>query len=485
VRGVARVRRPTEWLLVLAGMIAAAPVAGPGLLEAQTPHAEKKPRDEPGGDTLTISEAVRLAARRNPELQGARARLSGEEAGRWADWGAFLPDVIGRADFDRTNATRITFQGEDGTFQAAPEPFTFTRKSASQQLALEWTLLEGGRRILDVKEGEARVEAAEHRFSLNEREVVARVRRGYLDALEQERLLEVARRQLAARLEELEVTEERVEAGVGTRTDLLGARIEVGRAELAQLEARELQERRRRDLERELGLEDPGVLSERPLEGAPRLPDPDALDVGRLVERAVTGDPGLRALQADQKAASAVATSEWTRYLPEVRARYARSRSESGDASASFFRFDPTDSFGTLGMTISWNIFQGFDRRERTGRARAELNEIRAERRDRALELTKRVESLQVELRSRRDRLEVLERNMELARERLDLARESYREGIRTFDELQVFIDEERAAEEAFLRERFETLRRWVDLEEIVGPLNGNLSSSGASASEG
>lgn len=436
-----------------------------------------------GADTLTLDAALQVALGKNPDLSAARARLSGEMAGRWADWGAFLPDVTGRADFDRTNATRLTFEGEDGTSREAPEPISFTRKSATRQLSLEWTLLEGGRRILDLKEGAARADAARHRVSVNERQVVGRVKRTYFEALKQQKLVDVARRQLEARREELEVTRERVDAGVGTRTDLLGAQGEVGQAKLALLDARDLASRERRSLREEMGVhgrgDRRGDYSFQGLRDVEMLPDVGKLRFERLVEQALSTDPEIRALDADARAASAASSSAWTRYLPEVRASYARIRSESGGPEAPFFDFDPNDSFGSLGLTISWNLFEGFDRRERTGRARAELSEARAERRKRTLEIERQIGNLLSELRRRSERLDVLERNFELARERLELARESYETGIRTFDELQVFIDEDRAAEEALSTERYEYLKLWADLEELVGPLS-DLTSAAA-----
>ncbi|MDP2496454.1 MAG: TolC family protein [Candidatus Palauibacterales bacterium] len=484
----------TDARIALPGVLAAVllgTLLTPGPAAAQDGEAEASAATTPGrsvvalgaaggrpGDTLSLDRALRLALRNSPELSAARARLSGEQAGRWADWGAFLPEVTASADFDRTSATRVTFQGEDGRYREAPEPLSFTRKSATQQLRFDWTLLEGGRRILDFREGEARVDAARHRLTVNERSVVGRVKRAYFDALEQQRLLDVARRQLEARREELEITRRRVEAGVATRTDSLGARGEVGRARLAVLDARDLAERERRNLRRVMGLRRNGEHDFGSLRGMGRLPDAGALDRERLVRKAVTTDPEIRALEADARAASAASTAAWTRYVPEVRASYAHVRSENGAAEARFLNLDPSDTFGQLGVTVSWNLFQGFDRRERTGRARAELDEARAERTKRRLEIEKRIGDLLSELRRRADRLEVLEQNFELARERLDLARESYEAGIRTFDDLQVFIDEDREAEEQLTRERYLYLGLWADLEELVGPLSELASAS-------
>lgn len=449
--------------------LAARPLAG----QAAESAAAATAAPAAAADTLTLEAALDAALARNPDVQAARARRSSAAAGRLADWGAFLPDATASARFQRTDGTRLTFEGEDGTPRATPEPISFTSKSATQQLRLDWTLLDSGRGLLDLKEGAARVEAATHRISSRQREVAARVKRAYFEALKQQRLLRVARRQLEARRQDLEVTRERVEAGVGTRTDLLGARVEVGNAELAVLDAEDLLRQELRTLRSEMGTAGAAGDGAESLRDVETLPDAGRLDREALVAGALASDPEVRALEADASAASTAATRGWTRYLPEVTASYTRTLSEDGGADASFLNLSPSDHFDGLGLTVSWNLLDGFGRQEEIARADAELGETRAEKRRRVIELEREIGNLMSEIRRRDERLEVLERNAELASERLELARISYEEGLRTFDQLQDFIDEERRAEEQLARERYEYLKRWADLEEAAGPLGG------------
>lgn len=449
-------------LPALAALLAL-PLAAPGAAPATAQEA--------AGDSLTLERALETALDRNPEVEAARARRASATAGRMADWGALLPDATAAAQFNRTDGTRLTFEGEDGTPRESPEPISFTTKSAAQRLRLEWTLLESGRGFFDLKEGAARVDAATHRISASERAVAARVKRAYFEALKQQRLLDVAERQLEARRQDLEVTQARVDAGVGTRTDLLGARVEVGNAELAVLDARDLARQEVRRLRSEMGIREGLADGTARLRDVEALPDAGRLDRGALVSGALQGDPEVRALEADASAASAASTRGWTRYLPEVTASYTRTLSEDGGPDATFFNFDPSDSFDGVGVTVSWSLLDGFGRQEEIGRANAELSEARAEKRRRVIEIEREITNLLSELRRRAERLEVLERNAELAGERLELARISYEEGIRTFDELQDFIDEERQAEEQLARERYEYLKRWADLEEVAGGL--------------
>lgn len=97
----------TDARIALPGVLAAVllgTLVTPGPAAAQGGEAEADAATTPGrsvvtlgaaggrqGDTLSLDRALRLALRNSPELSAARARLSGEQAGRWADWGRSSP----------------------------------------------------------------------------------------------------------------------------------------------------------------------------------------------------------------------------------------------------------------------------------------------------------------------------------------------------------------------------------------------------------
>ena len=72
-------------------------------------------------------------------------------------------------------------------------------------------------------------------------------------------------------------------------------------------------------------------------------------------------------------------------------------------------------------------------------------------------------------------RLRVLDRNVELAEEGLELTREQYRLGTVQYINLQRAIDDLDAAEQQAFEQRYELLKRWAELEELVGggPVDG------------
>lgn len=456
--------RSLVWTLcacVVLVLVSSAPVA------AETgPTGWARPR----ADTLSLAEAIQTALSRNPAIEAGRADVSAEGAARWADWGALLPDVSGTADFARVEGTRFTFQGEEGVSRRSREPIDFVRKGVQQLLEVDWHVLDGGRRWFDLKEGAASRRAASFRLDARQREAVARVKRAYFEALKEQRLADAAERQLEARREEAEFTRHRREVGTATRADLLGARVEVGQAEVRHIDAERRSARDRRALREAMGVraaEAPAVDRVASVD----VPDAYGLDAKELVERAVSGDPRARALAAEAEAASAASGAAWTRYVPDVWLNYTKWRSEIRGPGADFFNFDPSDDFGQVTFSVTWDLFEGFGRREATARARAEARRARAKRTERLLELEAEVANRVDEIRARKKRLDVLERNRRLTRERLELARMRYREGQMDFEALQTLIDDVIAAEEAVYTERSEYLKAWSDLEQMVGDL--------------
>lgn len=418
-------------------------------------------------DTLTLDEAMGTALRRNPDVQAALARQSRAHADRRAGWGAFLPTVDGGLAFSRSSFRTVTFAAPEGSSQRLEEALAGVRKSSSQSLSFQWSLLEGGRRFAGLAQSGAATGAADRRVTAAERRVMAAVKRSYYEAVKQQRLAEVAERQLEGRRQDLEMTRRRYELAAATRADLLGAEIEVGSAELAVLEARDAAAAAVRDLGVQMGVD--GVAEETPLRDVPALPDAERLDPAALLRHALADEPELAALRADVSAASAALWEGRADYLPNVRLGFVISRSESLGPEGSFFVFDPSNRVYSFTVSLSWNLFDGFRREQRMAQASAAHREADAQLLRRELELEKEVRDLSEEIRRRARRLEIQRRTVELARERLAVAQEQYRLGAITFFDLQNAIRDITAAERQLIQEQYDYLKAWAGLEERVG----------------
>ncbi len=418
---------------------------------------------------VPLEEALRTALTLNPNIESSAAAAAAATSSRWADWGAFLPTIDLRGSLSQTDFTTVTFVDPTGVSQELENPITSTRKSSSGSLTFGLSLL-SPERISNVRAGDARENAADYRLTAAERTVIREVKSSYFEALKQQKLLDVSERQLEARRQDFEVTEQRYRIAAASRSDLLGAEIDLSDAELRVLDSEAALSRALRQLQVTLGVPvtntDPGSLE---LVDVDRVPDAASLDADAMVASALVANPNLLALQQDQRAASADLWSAKSTYLPRIDIGYTFGRSKELGREESLFDFDPANTSGGFVVQGSWSVFSGFTRKRQTAQADRARRQATAQLTAEQLQLEKDVRDLVKELKRRSERLRIIERNVALAGERLDLAREQYRLGSIPYFNLQQAIDRLTLTEQSLFQERYDYLIGWASLEERVG----------------
>jgi outer membrane protein len=417
---------------------------------------------------LTLEEAIRTALVHNPIMSSAEASVSAAAARRWADWGAFLPTASASASVSRTNFTTVTFQNPDGTTTVLDDPIEDISKSNST--GLNFGLQLGPDQFINLGAGGARKDAADYRLAATSRDVVRQVKVAYFDALKAQALAGVAERQAAARRQDFEVTENRYRIAAASRSDLLGAEIDLRNAELRQMDTEDGFVAALRLLRTTLGQD--GAAADRAdvvLVDPAGVPDASTLDADRLVTAARTNNPDLQAAAADVRAASASVWSARASYLPTLNFGLNLGRGRQVAADESLFTFSPANTSRGFSISASWQLFTGFQRKQRNAEASQQLVAAQATVTAEELRVEREVRNLVDQLRRRSHRLEVLERSADLANERLDLAREQYRLGSIAYFNLQQAIESLDQAQQDVLDERYELLKDWAELEQRVG----------------
>ncbi|MFQ5890430.1 MAG: TolC family protein [Gemmatimonadota bacterium] len=422
----------------------------------------------PAQRVLSLEDALHTALARNPSIESASAAAAAAASARWADWGAFLPTATTSISFTSNKFTNVTFLSPEGVSQRLDEPIKSTSKSASQALTLGLSLFEL-ENVANLKSGAASEEAAFLRLTEAERRVIRDVKQAYFEALKQQRLVEVAERQLESRRQDQEITARRYRIAAASRSDLLGAQIDASDAELRLFDARDARAAALRSLQVLLGIDPTEEPASPVLRDVEELPDAGSLDAELLVGRAMRSNPGLRARESDRAAASASVWAARASFLPRFTASLSFSRSEQLGPGDALFNFSPDNTNRNLSITGSWSLFNGFARKRQTAEASQRLRQSEADLTDTRHRLEKDVRDLVAEIRRRSRRLELIERNLELARERLDLARQQYRLGSIPYFNLQQAIDRLTLAEQQLFQERYDYLIRWAELEERLG----------------
>ncbi len=465
--------------------------------------------------TLSLDEAVEIARRNNPSFLQSRNDLDLAEWDVRQAYAAFLPTA--------SASSGVTWQGPGeqrlGSLTLGDLGFTdqpsyyFSSYNLGLSYSLDWATLKGPARA------KAQRSATSAQIRAAEANLVARVTNAYVEALRQQAALTAARQQFESNRLNLRLAEAQLEVGQVTPLDVGLAEIQVGRAQVALLQAENALRTARMRLLQEMGV---SVDQEFELVTTFQLSEP-TWEVDELVELALRHNPTLEAQRRSKEAADVGVSAAKSGYLPSLsistgwsgftreassvdfqiqRAQaqvaaqvqqclqtndlYARladplppmdcSRyvftdeqrrrilEENDQFPFRFERSPPSVSFG-----ISIPIFQGLTRQRNVEAAKIQRDDLALQLREQELAL---VADISVGLANVRTayRSAVLEaRNRDLAEQQLRLARERYQLGAISFVELADAQTALRQAERDHLTAVFAYHDAVTNLETLVG----------------
>ncbi|MDQ7838975.1 MAG: efflux transporter outer membrane subunit [Thermodesulfobacteriota bacterium] len=298
-----------------------------------------------------LNSLIDRAIRSNTDLRLAEARIRGARAARRVVAGAEYPGVDATADYSHSRQSQNT-----GNSTSAPVEHDLYQ--AGFDAGWEIDIFGGVRRAVEAADAE--VGASEE----NRRDVLvtllAEVARNYLEVRGNQHRLAIARQNIQAQRQVVELTHGRFEAGIGSALDIAQAE-----GQLANTEAREpaLESSIRQAIHR-LGVllgQEPGALLAELLKEAPIPTTPPEVPVG-LPSQLLLRRPDIRRAERELASATArigVATAD---LFPRF----------SLTGLAGFQSTNLTDLFGSgsgywiLGPTVRWPIFNA-------GRIRANI----------------------------------------------------------------------------------------------------------------
>jgi outer membrane protein len=426
-------------------------------------------------EPLSLEEAIALARSHNPGLQIVR---SDEEVSDWdvrSARGSLLPSLSANSGLAWQGAGEQRFGSlTAGQLGFGDQPsFLFS----TFNLGLDYTL--SGRTLRAPARAEAMRSATRSRIRTAEAELVLEVTGRYLDLLRQSQEEALARQELARAEANLRLARAREAVGAATPLEVKQAEVQVGRAEVALLQAEQgiriarlsLLQRMGTELDREIAPTTEFDLTpvpwteeelfRRALDRSPRLEalraDESAADVevaaarsayfpslsvqagwSGFTRRANQSDFLLRQIegQVDQQMAQCELQNELFRRLAEplpaqdcTRFLLTPDQRDAVLAENRRFPFDLTRQPPQLSLTLSLPIFQGLDRQRQLEAARVERSNTRHRLREQELALRVEIAGLLAEARTAFQRVRMEEGNQELAQGQLRLARAEFEVG--------------------------------------------------------
>ena len=401
--------------------------------------------------TISLDEAIDRALVRSPQMAQQEQAVGNAEEGRRTAWGQFLPSLSASSSGSLRSQNRF-----DPTTDRI---VTGSSDSYSAGLSASYTVFAGGRRFAEYSAAGADIRAAQARRDEQRFLVTVQTKALFFGALRQDDLLEVARQRVLQAEQNLEIVRRRTVLGEATVSDSLRARLDWINAQQAVLQGESAIRGARFSLGRQIGESGP-VIPQRP---ANLDPSPLELTPDEILMLAESRSPSVIAASEETAAAGASVSAARTAYLPNI------SFSTGYDWANQSASFSGGTTSWSLGLRMSYPIFNGFQRESSVERAR--LAQRVTSLREDVARLTAREEAdaaYQALVTSERA-IEIAEEAAAVATEDLRVVRERYSVGAATI--LDVLISQSAADQASTDRvtARYDYLLARAELEAILG----------------
>ncbi len=390
---------------------------------------------------LTLDEVTRIALERNINVLQAENSIESESGRLTAAYGRYLPSVSASGSWDRSQTQRSGGQVQiiEGNPITTPAFFSVDntfRVGAGASISI----FDGLSRESNLSGAQSRLIAAEQNSERARQLVIYQASASYLNILRNRELVRVSEENLRRDQRQLERIEESNRVGALSMADVYRQQSQVASDEFNLITAQNNYEKSKADLVALLRL-DPAVEYE--------FTDPtvrtqmDSVqvmatlqkyrDLNRTIAKAMAQRPDYKSTMENLNAAEAGITAASSAYWPSV------SASASYGLFANKFSELKTDDYNlSWGVSLRWNIFDGFFREQQVQTAKvnslnAELQLAQAEK-----DISVEVKKALLDLEAAKKAWEVSEKAMVSAGQDRRIAEERYNLGAGTLLDLLV-----------------------------------------------
>ncbi|GAC1418915.1 MAG: TolC family protein [Gemmatimonadaceae bacterium] len=437
-------------LVYLVVPAAGAQVLKPGLQPGLTraPNSARK---------ISLDQAISMAEHNAPAAIQAEGVEKTSKAAKVSAIGAILPSATlsaGRAIQFGGGVTRVNQNGESVAISGAP--------TNSTGLSLNMTLFDGGQRLYALRTAKYAIAAAEANRVAVKYNVALQVKQQYYAVLAALESRDAAELQMSQASEQFKTSVAKVRAGVATRSDSLRGVIQIGNAQLALITAQSNEEAADAALTRLVGSEVPVTADPASLqENMAALPDS-----AELAALAKVG-PAVQQAQANVEAAEESWHASKATYLPSLSANY--SRTGSGTDSRFGLGDAPFSYNGRLTFSLSYPVFNNFQREEQVVRARVADVNAEVTLRDTQLAAQQSLTQYIGALRGASQRVAVQVASVAAAQEDVRVQQQRYNIGASVLLDLITSQAALAQAEQALIQARYDYRIARAQLEALIG----------------
>ncbi len=434
-------------------------VAGAVLMAAPL-RAQPSTIDD-GALPVTLGEAIEMAQRNSPAIVQARGLDRTAAASRRQAIGTFIPNLNLSASTGHTVGTSIN--PNSGQLQAiSGNPWSY-----GNGLSFNLQLFDGGSRFADLRRFRATADAADVTALSSRFDASLQVKQQFYAALAARESEAAARSQLEQAEQQLKASSARVAAGVATKSDSLRSAIQVGNAQLTVLTSQNDLRVANAALTRVTG--STTTITASPADTLDSsAPLPTEAELAELVD----DGPAIRLAKANVDVSKAAKRSQKSSYYPTVNMtyNYTFNQNSGGFTGGNLFLFSGGNpNRQSVNFSLSYPIFNGFQREAQAVQADVSLDNAEAQLRDAKLAARQNLTSLLRTVQNAQARVEVQRASIAAAEEDLRVQQQRYALGASTLLDLLTSQTQLNQARQAFIQARFDGRVARAQLSSLIG----------------
>lgn len=407
---------------------------------------------------ISLDEAIRLAQQHSPQAIQAEGVERTSLAAKTSAIGAILPSI----SLSAGRQIPLGGGGETRVNQAGEQVSVAQAATNSTGLSVNMQLFDGGQKLYNLRTAKSEIVAAEANSIAVKYDVALNVKQQFYAALAALESQDAAQLQMDQAQQQFKSSIAKVRAGVATRSDSLRGVIQVGNAQLSLITAQSNLAVANAALTRLVGSERPVTADPNSVhENMAALPDS-----AQLAALAVNG-PAVQQAQANLDAAIESRKASKATYLPSLSASY--SRSGNGVDSRFGLGGDPYAYNGRLSFSLSYPLFNGFQREEGVVRANVAETNARASLHDATLGAEQSLVQYIGTLRGASQRVAVQSASVTAAEEDVRVQQQRYNIGASVLLDLLTSQTTLAQAQQALIQARYDYRIARAQLEALIG----------------
>jgi outer membrane protein len=407
-----------------------------------------------GYKPISLQEAVTLAQRNAPSAVQARGAIENAENAVSTTRLQYLPTLS--ASMGTSRGSGQTNDPTTGAIVTRVNKPVYT-----DGLSMSYTLFDGGKRMYDLRARKADLASAEVSESATQFNLALQVKQQYFVILAAREAEAAAKLALDLARQQLDASSARVRAGAAIISDSLRSFVAVGNAQLTLNTAQNNVRNASLALTRLTGSSTP-VTAELDTTVFAIAP----VDSATVVDIAMNG-PTVKTAEASLNASRAAVSSARTGYLPTI----STSLGYRGSGA------DPAYGIGggnllyskSLGLSLSYNIWDGRNRAAAIDRAEVTVLSNEAALRDAKLLAQQNIQQQLSTLRAAEERIRIQQLSVQAAQEDLRVQQQRYNLGSSTQLEVTTSQNALNSARQSLIQARLDYRTARAQIEAIIG----------------